>query len=261
MTVASRLRLGRLCSCPGGRHGRLYGLALAFGNAFAGLHRRSQALQRVADQPRDRRLRDALAPRDLGLAEVLLVAHPQHPPVALGQLRRARRRAAGATRRRARAAGTCASSSAIAAAGPPSSASDDLVVRRAERAGELVDRRLASQLGGHPRLLGTRAGRELVQRLRLAHERGAVAQVMLDLALDRRAPRASRSGSPRAGSKRSTALIRPIVPTWTRSSSGSPRRWNRRATDSTSGRLRSINSALVGSPPEPDRTARSPRSQ
>ena len=44
------------------------------------------------------------------------------------------------------------------------------------------------------------------------------------------------NSTPRSVSNRSTALISPIVPTWTRSSSGSPRPANRRARYSTSGR-------------------------
>ena len=47
---------------------------------------------------------------------------------------------------------------------------------------------------------------------------------------------------PRAGSKRSMALISPIEPTWTRSSSGSPRPAYRRAKKRTSGRCSSTSS-------------------
>src|SRR3954452_19628886 len=51
------------------------------------------------------------------------------------------------------------------------------------------------------------------------------------------------NSTPRSVSKRSTDLISPMVPTWTRSSSGSPRLRKRRAQCSTSGRCRCTNAS------------------
>ena len=53
------------------------------------------------------------------------------------------------------------------------------------------------------------------------------------------------NSSPRSGSNLSTALMRPIVPTCTRSSSGSPRSRNRRARYCTSGRC-SVDELVAG---------------
>ena len=83
---------------------------------------------------------------------------------------------------------------------------------------------------------------ELLQPARDAHSPPLVPEVTLELADDGRG-RVGREFDLALRSKRSMAFRSPIVPTWIRSSSGSPRLRNRRARYSTSGRCRPTSSS------------------
>ncbi len=100
---------------------------------------------------------------------------------------------------------------------------------------------------------------QLLEPPRHPHRPALVAEVPLDLADDRRGGVRGEL-HPRSGSKRSTDLIRPMVATWVRSSSGSPRLRKRRARCSTSGRCirtrRLRSSAYSGVPSSRVRSSR-----
>ncbi len=106
--------------------------------------------------------------------------------------------------------------------------------------GQLLDRGVAVQLGGELLLRLGQLDPQLLEAARDVHGPGGVAEEPLDLAHDVGTAKVANSTS-RERSKRSIALISPIVPTWMMSSVSSPPRLrNREAANRTSDRFISI---------------------
>src|SRR3954452_17436705 len=168
----------------------------------AGAAHGPQACDRLADDPRHLHLRYADALADLGLRQVFLEAQPQHlalargdrphellerravlgeaeallggadrvaerfPRLVLVAARRRQRRGAVGARRLQRL--------------------EPVLLREADRLGDLRHGRRAAQVGRELRHLAVDPQRELLQVARHAHRPGAGAEVALDLAEDRR---------------------------------------------------------------------------
>ncbi len=111
---------------------------------------------------------------------------------------------------------------------------DDLVLADPDRLGQLCDRRRPSEVCGGGLDRARQAKAQLLHAPRHVHRPRPVAEVALDLPDDRR----HRIGRELRAALQVEALMastRPMAPTWTRSSSGSPRPPYREATLRTSG--------------------------